>query len=82
MRDDEYQKKMLERLQKLNETFIKGKVVSGKQEMVWSFVNQVTGGRPLTKKQLALLGEWEYLADTEGKGWEYGRGNSYRGGKR
>lgn len=82
MREDDYKKKMLERLQKLNETFIKGKTVSAKQEMVWSFTNQVTGDRPLTKKQLALLGEWEYLADTEGKGWEFGRGKSYRGNKK
>lgn len=82
MIDPEYKEKMLARLQKLNDTFVKGKNVSGKQEMVWSFTNQVLSGRPLTKKQIEVLGEWEYLADTEGKGWEYGRGNSYREGKR
>lgn len=79
--NDEYKEKMLSRLKKLNDTFIKGKTISSKQEMVWSFTNQVMGDRQLSKKQMQMLGEWEYLADTEGKGWEYGRGNSYRGKK-
>ena len=74
----EEQDKMLTRLQKLNETFIKGRVISSKQEMVWSFVNQVMGGRMLSEKQRKLLGEFEYLADVNGKGWEYNRGKSYR----
>lgn len=82
MIDPDYKEKMLARLQKLNDTFVKGKNVSGKQEMIWSFTNQVLSGRALTKKQMEVLGEWEYLADTEGKGWEYSRGKSYREGKK
>lgn len=79
--DQQEKDKTLERLRNLNETFIKGKRISAKQELVWGFVNQVTGGKPLSKKQKELLGEWEYLADTEGRGWEFSRGKSYRDGR-
>lgn len=70
--------KMLARLQLLNETFIKGKHISSKQELIWSFVIQVIAGKELSEKQKRLLGEFEYMADTEGRGWEYNRGKSYR----
>jgi hypothetical protein len=79
--DEKYKTEMLARLQKLNETFIKGKTVSGKQEMIWSFVQQVMGGYKLSDKQTKILGEWEYLADTEGKGWEFNRGKSFKAAK-
>jgi hypothetical protein len=70
--------KMLARLQRLNETFIQGKHISSKQELIWSFVNQVMAGKELSEKQRKLLGEFEYLADVNGKGWEFNRGKSYR----
>jgi hypothetical protein len=76
--DEAEKEKLLKRLQALNETFIKGKTISSKQEVIWSFTHQVMGDRLLSKKQMQLLGEWEYKADTDGKGWEYGRGKSFK----
>jgi hypothetical protein len=35
-------------------------------------------GKELSEKQRKLLGEFEYLADVNGKGWEFNRGKSYR----
>jgi len=74
--------KVFSRLRKLNETFVKGKTISKKQELIWDFVQQVMSGKDLSEKQMKLLGEWEYLADTEGKGWEFKRGKSFKKAKR
>jgi len=64
--------KIVKRLEALLKTFSKGphKRVTKTEELVMGFLDQVKRGRQLSKKQLAILGDWEYQADTKGSGWE------------
>ena len=64
--------KQTKRLDALLQTFSKGphKRVTKTEELVMGFLDQVKRGRKLSKKQLAILGDWEYQADTKGSGWD------------